>query len=347
MNEPAPAAAARDGSPTRCTGSARVLRRPRLNRSAAPWRRRRVSAVGASLEHLRCAAHLSLEQAAAEATIPPVRLKALERGTAELGLTEGSRLAPALLLSVADLHKHLVRAEAEDLVDIKMRTTAMPRNVTSPSTSAPVPGPSLRRRTIPWTRPFATDTEQTWDRFEDALKAGRLAARRFYLDDHVDDELARNFRAWTDVMLASGPDPITMVINSPGGGVIAGLDIVSQIRALQRAGIEVRGHVMGDAASMGAVILASCTVRSMTSLSRLMWHGVVSFTIGDQRDVRSQQREIARMTTTIASILTATAQPGTKFANKAWVRRVMADKRPTWIYPEEALKAGLVGEVVE
>jgi ATP-dependent protease ClpP protease subunit len=29
------------------------------------------------------------------------------------------------------------------------------------------------------------------------------------------------------------------------------------------------------------------------------------------------------------------------------VRRVMAEKRPTWVYPEEALAAGLVDEVVE
>jgi ATP-dependent protease ClpP protease subunit len=148
-------------------------------------------------------------------------------------------------------------------------------------------------------------------------------------------------------MLGQGTGPITVVINSPGGGVVSGLDIVSQIRSLGRAGVEVRGHVMGDAASMGAVILAACPVRSMTSLSRLMWHGIVSLTFGDQRDMRAQQREMERLTATIAGILTATAKPGTKWANRTWVRRTMADKLPTWIYPEEALRAGLVDEVVE
>jgi ATP-dependent protease ClpP protease subunit len=104
---------------------------------------------------------------------------------------------------------------------------------------------------------------------------------------------------------------------------------------------------MGDAASMGAVVLAACTVRSMTSLSRLMWHGIVSFSFGDATDMRIQQRELDRMTSTIATILTASAKSGTRFANKTWVRKTMAEKRPSFIYPEEALLAGLVDEVVE
>ncbi|HEY3548646.1 MAG TPA: ATP-dependent Clp protease proteolytic subunit [Propionicimonas sp.] len=203
-----------------------------------------------------------------------------------------------------------------------------------------------RRRYIPFSDYGPLD-EPGWDRFDDALKAGRLAARRFYLDASVSPELARDFRAWTDAMLGAGRDPITIIVNTPGGEVVSGLDIVSQIRSLQRAGIEVRGHVTGDAASMGAVILAACSVRSVTSLSRIMWHGIVSMTYGDQTDMRSGQKELGRLTATIAGILTATAKPGTRYANRAWVRRTMAEKRPTWIYPEEALAAGLVDEVVE
>ena len=118
-------------------------------------------------------------------------------------------------------------------------------------------------------------------------------------------------------MRGRGTDAITVVINTPGGEVVGGMDIVSQMRSLQRAGIEVRGHVMGDAASMGAVVLAACTVRSITGLSRLTWHGVVSFSFGDATDMRIQQREMDRITGSIAAILTASAKPGTRFANKA------------------------------
>jgi ATP-dependent protease ClpP protease subunit len=203
------------------------------------------------------------------------------------------------------------------------------------------------RRRTPRYEPIGDATQESWERFEDHLKAGRLLARRFYLDEGVHADSARTFRAWTDAMLGRSVDPITIIINSPGGDVVAGLDIVSQIRSLQRAGVEVSGHVMGDAASMGAVILAACSVRSMTSLSRLMWHGIVSFSYGDATDMRSQQRELGRMTSTIAAILTATATPGTRFANPSWVRKTMSEKRPTWIYPEEALDAGLVDEVLE
>jgi ATP-dependent Clp protease, protease subunit len=219
----------------------------------------------------------------------------------------------------------------------------------SQSHHAPEPleadGPVARRRRIP----FYDDelAEPAYERFEDHLKAGRLAARRYYLDEAISTESARTFRAWTDAMLGRSADPITVIINSPGGDVVAGLDIVSQIRSLQRAGVEVRGHVVGDAASMGAVVLAACSVRSMGSLGRLLWHGIVSLSFGDATDMKSQQKELDRMTATISAILTATARPGTRFANRAWVRRTMSEKRPVWIYPEEALASGLVDEVVE
>jgi ATP-dependent protease ClpP protease subunit len=98
---------------------------------------------------------------------------------------------------------------------------------------------------------------------------------------------------------------------------------------------------------MAAVIFASCSTRSMTSLSRLMWHGVQTFAVGDITDMREQQRETQRMADKLAAILTATAKPGTRYANKAWVKRVMVEKRPVWIYPDAALAAGLVDEVVD
>ena len=48
-----------------------------------------------------------------------------------------------------------------------------------------------RRRYIPYSDDGPADARD-WDRFEDALKAGRLAARRFYLDTSVSAELARD-----------------------------------------------------------------------------------------------------------------------------------------------------------
>jgi ATP-dependent protease ClpP protease subunit len=191
------------------------------------------------------------------------------------------------------------------------------------------------------------DNVRDYSRFEDALKFGRLEARRIYHDRKIDEDSGRDFRALTDAMLGASTQPITVIINSPGGSVVDGFDVVSQIRTLQRAGVEVRGHVQGDAASMAAVVFAACSKRTMTSLSRAMWHGIQTFTIGDITDMREQQRETQRMSDKLAAILTATAKPGTKFSNKAWVKKVMGDKRPVWIYPEEALAAGLVDEVVD
>ena len=67
----------------------------------------------------------------------------------------------------------------------------------------------------------------------------------------------------------------------------------------------------------------------------------------DLTDMREQQRETQRMADKLAAILTATAKSGTRYANKAWVKKVMVEKRPVWIYPDAALAAGLVDEVVD
>lgn len=77
------------------------------------------------------------------------------------------------------------------------------------------------------------------------------AKRAVFLTGPIDDELAEC--VVMQLLSLEGADPATIVINSPGGSVSAGLAIVD---AMEAAPYPVRTHVLGRAASMAATILA-------------------------------------------------------------------------------------------
>jgi ATP-dependent protease ClpP protease subunit len=82
-------------------------------------------------------------------------------------------------------------------------------------------------------------------------------------------------------------------INSPGGAVFAGLAMVQAMRNAEQAGTQTICRVDGLAASMGFVLLQSCSFRVMTKRSALMAHEVsVSETGGKPGDLRRMAQRI-------------------------------------------------------
>jgi len=78
------------------------------------------------------------------------------------------------------------------------------------------------------------------------------------------------------VMLLSleGTGPIYFIINSPGGKVFAGLQLISAMKILKYRGIEIHCMVSGMAASMAFQIFNECTHRYALSNSLLSWHPI-------------------------------------------------------------------------
>jgi ATP-dependent protease ClpP protease subunit len=91
-------------------------------------------------------------------------------------------------------------------------------------------------------------------------------------------------------------DPVTIVINSPGGYVSSGMQFVTAMRLLQRRGVLLRCVVPTAAASMAFIIFNECDERYAFQTSSLLWHGVRvsisgTFTIRDLKVMtRSMQR---------------------------------------------------------
>lgn len=89
---------------------------------------------------------------------------------------------------------------------------------------------------------------------EISLQTKHFTNRRLFLTGEVTENMADNFVS-SMLYLAQTDEPIYIYIDSPGGSVRAGLVIYDVIQSLEDK-VPIYMHCIGNAASMGAVILA-------------------------------------------------------------------------------------------
>ena len=96
--------------------------------------------------------------------------------------------------------------------------------------------------------------------------------------------------------------PISLYINSPGGSVTAGLALYDTIQFLKCA---VHTYCIGQAASMGAVLLAAGTKGKRFALpnARIMIHQPWGGVEGQAADISIQAKEILRLRDRLNEIL--------------------------------------------
>jgi ATP-dependent Clp protease, protease subunit len=131
---------------------------------------------------------------------------------------------------------------------------------------------------------------------------------------------------------------ISIYINSPGGVVTAGMAIYDTMQFVK---CPITTYCMGQAASMGAVLLAAGEKGKRFALpnSRIMIHQPLGGAQGQATDIEIQTKEILRMKKNLNQILSHhTGQP---------VKTVEKDTdRDFFMSAEEAVKYGLVDAVV-
>ncbi|MED5330104.1 MAG: ATP-dependent Clp protease proteolytic subunit [Planctomycetota bacterium] len=131
---------------------------------------------------------------------------------------------------------------------------------------------------------------------------------------------------------------INIYINSPGGSVTAGLAIYD---AMQHVACPVSTFCVGQAASMGAVLLAAGTAgkRYILPHSRVMIHQPWGGTGGTAADIRIQADEILALKKTLNEIIAShTGQT---------VKKIEKDTdRDRYLTSEESLKYGIVDEII-
>lgn len=176
--------------------------------------------------------------------------------------------------------------------------------------------------------------ERGYDIYSRLLK-DRIILLGTPIDDHVANLLIAQF------LFLQSEDPkkdIDLYVNSPGGSVTAGLAIYDTMQMLS---CDVRTYCVGQAASMGAVLLAAGAHGKRFALphARIMIHQPSGGTDGSAADIHIQAQEILRMRSILNDIIAKhTEQPVVKIA---------ADSdRDFFMSAAEAKAYGLVDEIL-
>ena len=178
-------------------------------------------------------------------------------------------------------------------------------------------------------------TERHWDIYSRLLKD-----RIIFVGTPIDDYVANAIIA--QMLLLQMEDPkkdIQLYINSPGGSVTDGMAIYDTMRFLS---CDIKTYCMGQAASMGTVLLAAGTPGKRHALphSRVLIHQPSGGATGQTSDISIAAREILRWKQTLNEVLSEhTGTPAEKIERDA--------DRDYYMTADEAKKYGIVDHVIE
>ena len=188
--------------------------------------------------------------------------------------------------------------------------------------------------------PDAAAQEPTSWRGPTSLVAGQLfAARTVLIFGEVTMALAESVAAQLLALAALAPDPIRILINSPGGHVESGDSIHDVIRFIEP---EVKILGTGWVASAGALIFAAAERHHRFALpnTRFLLHQPTGGIGGPASDVEIEARQIIAMRERLNRIFAeATGQPYDQVARDT--------ERNYWMDAKEAKAYGLVGHIVQ
>jgi ATP-dependent Clp protease protease subunit len=166
-----------------------------------------------------------------------------------------------------------------------------------------------------------------------------LRDRIVFIGDKIDDYLSNIVVAQLLFLQSeNSKEDIHIYINSPGGSVTAGLAIYDTMQLIK---CDVRTYCVGQAASMGSVLLSSGTKGKRFALpnARIMIHQPWGGAEGQATDISIQAKEILRLKDCLNTILANNS--GKK------VEEITRDtERDLFMCAEEAVKYGLVDKVL-
>ncbi|NIA31295.1 MAG: ATP-dependent Clp endopeptidase proteolytic subunit ClpP [Actinobacteria bacterium] len=176
--------------------------------------------------------------------------------------------------------------------------------------------------------------ERAYDIFSRLLKE-----RIIFIGQTIDDVVASLTIAQLLFLEAEDPEKdVFIYLNTPGGYVSAGLAIYDTIQYIKP---DVATICMGQAASMGALLLASGAKGKRSALpnSRVMIHQPLGGAQGQASDIEIQAKEILTLRSRLNDILVHhTGQSLEKIEKDT--------DRNYFMSPEEAKKYGLIDEIM-
>jgi len=167
-----------------------------------------------------------------------------------------------------------------------------------------------------------------------------LKDRIIFIGTPIDDMVANLVIA--QMIFLEGEDPdrdINLYIHSPGGMVTAGLAIYDTMQFVKP---DVATLCMGQAASMGAVLLAAGAKGKRSTLpnSRIMIHQPLGGTQGQATDIEIYTKEMVKMREQLNQILA-------KHTGQTYDQILKDTDRNYFLSADEAKHYGLVDEIIE
>lgn len=185
--------------------------------------------------------------------------------------------------------------------------------------------------------PVAEKTDKYGRQLMDIESILFMQNRMVFIDDVIDDSLASNIIKQLIYLASVSNEDITVVINSPGGSVTAGMAIYDTMTGIS---CDVATVCLGMAASMGAFLLAAGTKgkRYATPNSEVMIHQVMGGASGQAVDVQIAARRIGQKKDNLNDLLAAfTGQP---------LDRIQIDTdRDYFMTTQEAIEYGMIDGV--
>jgi len=185
------------------------------------------------------------------------------------------------------------------------------------------------------------DEKKSPDRIGAKIAEKFLEDRTIFLWEGVDDKMAQSVVQQILYLDSLNNEDITIYVNSPGGSISAGLAIYD---AMQFAKSDIRTICMGQAASMGAVLLTAGTKgkREVWEHARVMIHQplISGNMYGPATDIEIQAEEMLRIRKIMNGILAKHSGVSVKQIEKD-------TDRDNFLSAEEAVEYGLADIVVK
>jgi ATP-dependent Clp protease protease subunit len=176
--------------------------------------------------------------------------------------------------------------------------------------------------------------ERSYDIYSRLLKE-----RIIFLGMEINDTVANLVIAQLLFLQSEDPEKdVSLYINSPGGVVTAGLAIYDTMQFLK---CDITTYCVGQAASMGAVLLAAGTKGKRFALpnARIMIHQPLGGAQGQATDINIQAQEIMRIKQILNGILANHSGQSIEDLEKD-------TDRDNFVSAAQAVEYGLVDEVI-
>jgi len=185
---------------------------------------------------------------------------------------------------------------------------------------------------VPYVIEVSGQTERAMDIYS------RLLRDRIIFIGEIGDAAANSIIAQLLFLRAEDPKKdVSLYINSPGGYVSSGLAIYDTMKFM---GYDINTYCIGQAASMGALLLSAGTKGKRFALpnSRIMIHQPNGGVGGTSSDISLQVREMAETKKTCARILSEST-------GKSIDQIIKDSDRDFFMNPSQALEYGLIDKI--